>query len=177
MRNPRVRIVDHHGQLVCPLIVSASQHEVADLGGQVLRLLALPAVLECDHRRIAVRDAQAPCARRFAMQAAAAGAGVGKRGVACVDMQQRVGNLFARAAAWIDQAGGLQLLQGFLIARNTVALPDGWLVCVHAEMLEGRQNLLGRAWDGARPVDVFNAYQPRAAMRARVQPACKRAHQ
>ena len=67
------RVVDDHGQLVGPQPVGALQHEVADLVRHVLLLRAQPAV---GPLTLPVRRATATRARRLAVQAVAAGAGI-----------------------------------------------------------------------------------------------------
>src|SRR5690349_7253692 len=90
---------------------------------------------------------------------------------------ERIGDFLACAAARIDEPRGLQALERVLVEGHAPALPDGRLVGHHAEAGEGIEDIFRRAGNGARAVDVLDAHEPRAAMRAGVEPACQRADQ
>ena len=77
---PCVGVVDHHRELVGPEAVGALEHEVADLVRHVLRA-ARPAGGRASRDGTPSSPREAPGARRLAVQAVAAGAGVDALGV------------------------------------------------------------------------------------------------
>src|SRR5205085_3693843 len=104
VRDALLRIVHHHGELVGPQAVGALEHEVADLALHVLGLLAEPAVVPARRARL---DPESPRARRAAVQAVAAGAGVSEFAVALVpapERRQRLLDVLARTGAGIRAA-------------------------------------------------------------------------
>jgi hypothetical protein len=159
-------VVDDDGELVGPQAVGALQHEVADVGFEILGLRAQAPVLP-GHAAV---DAKAPGAHGPAMGAEAAGARVdefampGPRPCGGSD-------LGARASAAIGVAAGNQAVQRGLVEVATAGLPDGRLVRHEAQRRELAEDDLVHARRAARAVDVLDAHQPLAAVGAGVQPA------
>src|SRR5690606_17781299 len=130
-----------------------------------------PAIGEGFH---AGRYTQAPrarlAARRQAMAARAwvwsLAVGAGARAA-----QRRVGDLAPGTAAAIYQAARGQRVEGALVGRAALRLPQHVAIPVQLQRAQLVHDDAGRAGHGARGVDVFDAQQPAPAMRAGVEPA------
>ena len=94
-----------------------------------------------------------------------------------VDGGDGVGNLAARAAAWIEPVDGLQLCQRRFKTMQMRALPLRGFVRRQAKCFECGKDVAIGAGHIALEVDVFNAHQPRAAVHAGIKPACQRSDQ
>src|SRR3954468_6668593 len=164
-------VVHHDGELIGDLAVRAIQNEVADFSRQIL--LARP--LDAVHERYRVpTHVETQGARGLAgRQAVPAGSGIDLRAVHS-EAERRIGDLTTRATAPIRAA--LQLLERRLVARAAQTLIEDRSVPGEPEALEGAQNIVGNAWLRARRVEVFDAQEPAAAGRARIEPARRRSH-
>ena len=81
------------------------------------------------------------------------------------------------AGAVIALAMRLQPGQRLAIGVMTLRLPQDVAVPVQAVVLQLMQNARGGAGNFARRIDIFNAHQPAAVLRARAQIAAKGGNQ
>ena len=83
------------------------------------------------------------------------------------------------AAATADEGAALvdQTVEGVLVKRVTLALPDHGFVAVQAERGQRAQLPFSRARNFARRVEVFDTHQPVAAVVTRQQPTAERGQQ
>src|SRR5690606_35631916 len=72
---------------------------------------------------------------------------------------------------------GPQPFEGLLVRRMATALPDDGTVRDEAQAGERREDVLGRAGDVARTIEVLDPQQPAACVRAGVEPARHRGDQ
>src|SRR5581483_12312484 len=89
----------------------------------------------------------------------------------------RVLDLLARARAREHGARALEPRERLAVGEVAPALVEHGLVPLEAERLEHAQDLVGRAGDLARAVEVFHAHEPVAAARARLEVAADRGDQ
>jgi len=165
-------VVDDHGQLVGVLPVGAFQHKVADLALDVVDDPALDAVGEINAR--ALREQALGARRASREQALAAGAGI-NRTVDAAD--RRIGDFPAAAGAGVHQVAFFQDLERGAIDVIARTLVQHRFVPVHAEGFQRPQDRVGCAGHGTLPVDVVDAQQPGAPVRAGVEMAADSGHQ
>ncbi len=115
----------------------------------------------------------APC------EARPAGSGVGQRLVRwCASACLCVGRSYIAAGTrtGVSKFGIDQALQGLLIGGAALRLPPRGLIAVQPDVGELLQYAVAGLATASCGVDVFHAYQPAPAVRARIQPAGKGRH-
>jgi len=161
-------VVDHHRELIGPLPVGASKHEVAHL---FVESVAAQADAPVDPAHGCRSDAHAPGARAAAERhAVAAGSRIrflraGERSAARGD---RVGDLASRAAARVDVTVGNEPVEGLPICIVALALVDDLGVVAEAQPCKRLDNRTRGAGHLAGRVEILDAQQPASAVRARI---------
>ena len=109
MRDALRGIVHHHGKLVCPMSIGAQQHKIADVVGEVLRVMPNDLVVKGEgfigHDNAPCRGGVAGMVRQPENAVGAARAVVHK--AICAHLRGGV-PIFAAAIAGIRQACGFQ---------------------------------------------------------------------
>jgi hypothetical protein len=142
------------------------QYEITDFPFQILSKHALNAINKSE---LPVGNAQAPGLSRASLdQSFPAGSGIKKSSIdGLPDRYCR--DLATRTGTGIDQAVELQACQCRVIGIMAMALYDHLAIPLEAEPLEGTQNIACSPGDSTRTIDILNAQQPLAALRARIQ--------
>ena len=184
VRDPLGRVVDDDRELVGVEPVTALEHEVAGDGFHGLDERRLHAVLDLDrgeatraqsHREaLRVVRGSAPAAaeipdlgglRETVAAARQGGGGLPGRGG---------GDLGAGAGTEVGEVSRREARQRLLVEFRAGALADDRPVPLESEGVERPKDRIGGAGYLARPVDVLDANEPCAALRARIEVAADR---
>ena len=135
-------VVHHHRQLVGKVAVGPADHEIADLLGQILRLLPQNTVPEPQW----LIEGPKPQAASFMPRHQSTAAGAGIDG-ALDALARNQGDRLSGAAAGVGQIIPDQPLQGIRIGLGAPALVDDFVIPFEAESLQGAQDMVGGAWN------------------------------
>jgi hypothetical protein len=166
-----VGVVDDHGKLVGKQLVATLQHEVPDRG---LYIDALPTQAAVVEFHFSLRDPQAQRLPWWTV------VGIRRQAVRRVEqfialacgsrlILGQAGEGRPAAAALPQRTFMAQLLDCRRVAVESVALAQDGTVPPQTEGFEIGQDLVGRAWAGARRVEVLDTEQPFSAMRAGIE--------
>jgi len=160
------RVVDDDGELVREEAIRAPHDEVADVAREVLRLRSLQPVDEFDARRAGTHAPRAlPAARRGRRDPGAARAGIH---ALAAGSDRRGLEVAARARARVREVRGDERVEGGGIERSAHRLALERTVEGEAVARERGDDVRLAVAPRARHVDVLDAEQPFAAVRARV---------
>jgi hypothetical protein len=156
-------IIDHHRELIGEYAITAADHDIAQW---VKAKSAYSLQTISEFNRFTIPDAESGGGGAWLARAGTAGTGV-----AAIPLGRQAA---ARTAAFIGPAAGPQLLQAGLVEKQAGGLVADLPVPEQVQGLKGAQNIAGAAGDDTGGVEVFNPYQPAAAMMAGIDEAADR---
>jgi hypothetical protein len=164
--NTLVCVVHDDGQLIGEEPVAAFDDEVAALRLHVAGERSLNPILKLDRTG---GHAKPDGARRAGiLDARSAPAGVAGL-LAGFDGARGCGYGFPAAGAGVHEPLLPKSFQRLFVAIGALALADDGPGPFEAEGLEGSQDAICASWDFASPIDVFDTYEPFAALGVRIE--------
>jgi hypothetical protein len=155
-------VIHSHGKHVGIDLIAALQNKIADRIRHILSIRTLNAIGE---KHVPGLDPQADCCRRAcAKLTSAASSGIAQL-------------IFQLRPAASAGKGSLLCVQGaerLFVKLGAIILASNRSVPFEAELLQRAQNPIRRSSDLSGTIEILNAQQPTAAMRAGIQEACDR---
>ena len=165
LRDVLRRIVDDDRELVREHPVGALDDEVAAAGRQVLLDGSPQQIVERDRL---IGNPKADRSRGAPLQSVAAGAGIHRlRSERCRGGALQIG---ARASAVEDEPLGAQFHQRRLVQRDPLRLHGHFAVPLQSVSTERAEDVVRRAGNDARRVEILNPHQPPPARAASEHP-------
>ena len=160
------RVVDDDRKLVGEIAIGAVDNKIADVPPKIAFDSTLPTILE--HDTLTVSSYAQRARRAPGCEALTTGSRVNETIAAA---QTGIGNFASAASAWVNRSGSTQLFDRFAIRIGSCALVRHGLIPVQTEAFERTQDIIRGTRHLARWINVFDAHQPLAVIRACLQEA------